>query len=554
MKKLLIVPTVLLCLYSCGRSPEKLAMDAVESYIEQRPDSALAVLRGIDPRRLGGRAEKARYSLLFSMALDKNYIDTTDVGVIRDAVDYYRHEGGEPLLKSLYYLGRIRQNADDYAAAMVSYSEVLDILSTTESPDAEFLCRLYSAIAAVKNMTYDYEESMMYTELTYRSCLETGNTEMIDRSRYILAMEYANNERWESADSLYSVLLAKDDLPEDLRFSVLSSYGFNKVVSTDKDIEGALELFSDAIDLGGGLDDIKDWGAYAYALAISGDYDAAYEALAPLEQADIYDYYYWKALIDGKTGRFEAAYNGLIKAFPMINSSIRTTISQSAAKAQRDYLEDKRIESEEKVSNLRLSLVLFSLCVVLFLVLLYMLFQKRKRAAAKERDDLLMFVSAAKERQTEIEDKFEREQRYLRDSFVDMYKKQFDFFSSVSEAVLAADRSDKDEYDRHKEVYDNCKILIRDIVSDKEGQERFEAIIDERMGGLMSRFRSDFPGMNDNSYRFVSFLFARFSTNMMTILLKYPSAAAVYTRKSRIKKMIESSSVADKDIYLKILD
>ena len=51
-------------------------LEDVDSYIEARPDSALAVLEGIDVEDLGSREEKAKYALLMSMALDKNYIDS----------------------------------------------------------------------------------------------------------------------------------------------------------------------------------------------------------------------------------------------------------------------------------------------------------------------------------------------------------------------------------------------------------------------------------------------------------------------------------------------
>ena len=68
-------------------------LEDVDSYIEARPDSALAVLEGIDVEDLGSREEKAKYALLMSMALDKNYIDRTDFGVLQPAIDYYENHG-----------------------------------------------------------------------------------------------------------------------------------------------------------------------------------------------------------------------------------------------------------------------------------------------------------------------------------------------------------------------------------------------------------------------------------------------------------------------------
>ena len=46
----------------------------VESFIEERPDSALTVLQGMDKEALSRKEEKAKHALLLSMALDKNVI------------------------------------------------------------------------------------------------------------------------------------------------------------------------------------------------------------------------------------------------------------------------------------------------------------------------------------------------------------------------------------------------------------------------------------------------------------------------------------------------
>ena len=75
----------------------------IESYIDDRPDSALAAIRAIDTTALRGRAVKAKYSLLHAMALDKNYIDTSDTRIVQPAVDWYsRHGSPEEKLKAYY--------------------------------------------------------------------------------------------------------------------------------------------------------------------------------------------------------------------------------------------------------------------------------------------------------------------------------------------------------------------------------------------------------------------------------------------------------------------
>ena len=51
----------------------------VESFIEERPDSALAVLEQINKAELSSKKEKAKHALLLSIALDKTIL--TYIGV-----------------------------------------------------------------------------------------------------------------------------------------------------------------------------------------------------------------------------------------------------------------------------------------------------------------------------------------------------------------------------------------------------------------------------------------------------------------------------------------
>ena len=80
-------------LTSCQKSEAERLMNGIETYIQTRPDSALAVLSQIDTLSLRYPKERAQFALLYSIALDKNYIDTTDIRVIRPAVEYYSKHG-----------------------------------------------------------------------------------------------------------------------------------------------------------------------------------------------------------------------------------------------------------------------------------------------------------------------------------------------------------------------------------------------------------------------------------------------------------------------------
>lgn len=103
-------------------------LNQAEYLMEDQPDSALLILNEIDADKLKNSRSKARYSLLKSMALDKNYIDTTTFDVLQPAIDYYLKNGSpDEKLRTYYYQGVIYDNSGDEDLAMQSYLNALGV-------------------------------------------------------------------------------------------------------------------------------------------------------------------------------------------------------------------------------------------------------------------------------------------------------------------------------------------------------------------------------------------------------------------------------------------
>ena len=97
-----------------------------ETCMNEYPDSALTVLKSIGQADLQSEEHHARYALLYSQALDKNYIDVTSDSLIQVAVEYYKDKDDvRSRFFSYYYLGRIYTNANELTRATLAYMEVL---------------------------------------------------------------------------------------------------------------------------------------------------------------------------------------------------------------------------------------------------------------------------------------------------------------------------------------------------------------------------------------------------------------------------------------------
>lgn len=160
IKQLLSVLFIAVFIISCNsHSKYWETIHGVETYIEKKPDSVLAVLEGVDVTMLRSKEEKAKYALLYSMALDKNYIDKTDFDVLQPAIDYYKDNGSETeKLRTYYYQGRIYHNQGKVAKALECYINAIE--NGKNSNDILTKARLHIAQCNIYVSLYEWDNAI----------------------------------------------------------------------------------------------------------------------------------------------------------------------------------------------------------------------------------------------------------------------------------------------------------------------------------------------------------------------------------------------------------
>ena len=156
-----ILTLVLLAAVSCAPSHEQATLATAEAVMQQRPDSALALLQALDSRQLESDDDRALYALLLSQAYDKNYIDLTDDSLISIAVNHYGGTGDHRhAMLAHYYHGRIHYNAGDYLACMLSCLN--SEYHALKVSDNFYLGMIYRLISDIYNNSYVFEEAFKY--------------------------------------------------------------------------------------------------------------------------------------------------------------------------------------------------------------------------------------------------------------------------------------------------------------------------------------------------------------------------------------------------------
>ncbi len=101
-------------------------LDRAAATVESHPDSAQALLTEAHPGISGSRPLEARYRLLLSRALHRQYIDQDDDSLILPALDYFRRHGSHAdRAQAWYYYARCHRHAGDTEEAVRGFTTAL---------------------------------------------------------------------------------------------------------------------------------------------------------------------------------------------------------------------------------------------------------------------------------------------------------------------------------------------------------------------------------------------------------------------------------------------
>ena len=560
-----VILSISVLFVSCDNRQTKSLLQDVETYIQERPDSALRVLRKVDSLTLNTKALRARYSVLFAMALDKNYIDTTALSILEPTVAYYEKFGSpKDKMLSYYYLGRIYSNRKDYPNAVIYYLQAL-----RESSEDDYYHRglIFEAATDAYNASFNDEEELRNSILAYE-CFEKIGDKDLDLSLYKVAQAYHNNERFDVADSLYSLVYSGKESTSRLALYAMEDLVSNDLYQEKQDVERDLELLEYVAEHRGNLS-LESYYEYAYLLLLAGKESEAENILSQLSNRET----------NGKTmeiryriaeckGQYEEALALLKSMLSHQNDVVKKKLAQSVFKAQSDYYRLTAEVSEQKstISNQRSIIILIT--GLMIIALLYVIFMKRKSTLIREKDRLTQAVEESErlletvrnraneeksEREKDILDlksRNEREQdkiKDLREVYVALYQKRFSEIGKYYDAA-SSHRLESIKEKAYHDVISSTQALFEEIASGSEGQKKFEARINADLDDIVSKIRSDFPKLKDEDIRFICYLIVGFDTSTISFLMDI-SKENVRVKKHRLREKLNGYSGPNETLY-----
>lgn len=541
MRRILFFSVILIAFASsCSNTEIKKKLDSAESLLQPKPDSCLSIMESIVPSDLKTKEERARYALLMSAAMDKNYIDVASDSLIKVAVDYYSVRNDQRRrMMAHYYQGLALNYAGEYTASMIA-------LEKSEKDALSLGDHLYAGL--VLHRKGDIFNTTMNNQAA-QSCIQSAIThfKFLDNPDYAayaelgLANSYLNSHDFSKAEQqLESVLEYNND--------ILNDYvSINKAIIQIEKYQNPVEAVRLFQLSSRGLFDPTDYSYYALAMDRIGLRDStdklfsdAYSVCVNHEDSASVDFMY--ASILHQRGNDAEAYQLTRKAAFVQDSLTRVFLLQSVSDAQRDYYKTESQLQEERAVRLRDRNRLGAATALLAIALLAGLTLSYRQRKEQEIKEQMFKISIT---QSELH-QAEQENASLLGS---LFSEKFNHLDKLSVDYVHAN-SDKERIVAFKQFKE-------EIASMRTNEDMFISLqndLDRYCDGVMTKLKNQVPSIKGENCKLISLFFAGLPYSTVQLVLNRVSIESLKTARSRFRKEIKEVNAPDEELFLRLLE
>ncbi len=553
-------------------------MDTADAVMWTRPDSALAALKSIDTLNLKAKAQRARYSLLYTMALDRNHRDIPDLRIIKPAASYYeRHGSNDDRMKMYFYLGVAQYDTGDPESAIASYLRAKEY--SFHSDNLVFKGIISSSISDVYLWNNNNSESILYCKEACDYFVQAKDSFRLWNTTGLLANRYSNIRDWAKADSLYSIFFSQPIRDTSIYARQLLNLAWNNIFKPGSDPHESIDLFRKATGEFGGTPSLNDYCVYAYASEIIGDYDTANDLIRQLENVDSSSTILkiWKYRISKHRADYKTALTYLEQSLNDQNSEVLETVGQSVALAQSDYYENKSLLLDKDRRLQRQVKWMIFLIAVMMVASGLGIYSKRKKIWQRQVEEMSFINDEVSQRLNEallsekehlrsidslasanelaekniqtlsekLSSAAEKEQVLmgLRAKYVQANKRRYAQLNVLCRQYLESPNASRNGKDK---IYAEVKKIL--AILDEPNQKELESMLDDNLDGIMSKLRAAIPDTTEKDFRFISFLVLGFDTKTISRMMDY-NVNTVYTKRYIIKEKISKLDGENKALF-----
>lgn len=380
---------------SCiGFNQKNPVLDELDTMVQEQPDSAYTILSAFDRSTLTTKEEVAHFSLLYSIALDKMYIDVTEDTLINVAVDFYKHKKNKYTFLSHYYHGRVFENANRKEDAMQAF--ILAETVPEKKVDPLYLAKLHFGKERIYNFLFLNRKALEEAELAAKYSLEAKHWNnyaraLMDQSSFYLmlddTLDGSNPSNYEKADSC---LAAVKRMWDKTKPSIHSEWLFSsiKVLRITESIDSLQKLMHNYMYLSEINPATTEWSTIAQAYQAL---DMIPEMQEALDRGRSYghqngregpSYCLLQEAASVRSGDYKGAYESL-KEYTRLSNVMDWDIYHQDTKFLEERYQNELNQSKAH-SRLLASLLILLFSLVVISILVFVIQRHRKIASITE--------------------------------------------------------------------------------------------------------------------------------------------------------------------------
>ena len=605
MKKLyILIALLVVLLFGACSDPKHVTepLHRAEALMNEHPDSALNLLKGIAQTELQTQAHHARYALLYSQALDKNYIDLTSDSLISIAVDYYKdRDDVRAKFFSYYYLGRIYTNANNPTQATLAYMEAEQLVD--ELGDGYAAGLLYKQMGLIYDSYYDFPKSLQAYQQAIEHFTKANKPVHKIQAQLTLSTVYSNlDEKENSYEVLQSALMESQKLNDqslvkscinyligvciDLKRWEEATQWYQEYQKNNSRNYPTVAFFGDIARLHAKNRNFKD----AFMLL-----DETWKKTKNLQ--DSINLYYAESQVHLMNKAWEKAYQSMAKSVSHQNRIVRNSLQQPVLTTQNNFLNQ---ELEHKEYKLRMEkyvrllgftiLLLVSVIVITFLRKRFQkrlkeqhtLHEKKMEALQQEalkREQSLRAYTAQLESKSSLSEQdilrltqeLGNSQKHIEEArnFIEQTNQEMESLKADKhEALIRTNKilknhfkqientyqvlqqaKCKKEENRDKVIEEYIQHTTAEFYGSKKADRNLEKLVNELYGDVMRQFRKEIQLPNEDYYRLACLLLAGLSINFIATLTG-ETTNAIYKRRDKIREIISKTGTSHKEFSM----
>ena len=512
------------------------------SAVNERPDSVLSVLEGINKEELKSSSAKADYYLLRVMALDGVYgnVKMETESSFKGTADYFEKKGPDSKRTlAWYYLGRIQLSWGNVNGAIVSFTKAHKYVK-----DPYFTGVIYREMSRTYSASLNTIEEINYLKKASESFAVSSSIQESGECLLQTGIAYFNIGDFVSSEDIFKSVLYTSHHNRDslLEVQTLRSYSSLCLSKEPQDPSLAISMLARVQDQMGYPLSCEDKGNLSYAYGLLDRMDLAdkwiKEAKKSAETPQEYNNIRFREYqISSRKGDTKAALAALEDVMDYNSSQENAGIIQNAIASQRDFFASESAASQQKLRSTWMRFMIILLFIVLGIVIFlnYYRIQKMEaqRKLSEKNSEAERLMNMAEDLQTRLQE-MKSQSPDLSDNFTVLER--------LCEQFYVYEGTDNLQPKVLREVKSVIDTLRRD-------SSEIEEVLNKNCRALMTRFREAFPNMKEEDVRLYCYSAAGLSTATISTLME-KDKQYIYTRIHRLKARISSSSVSDREEFL----